>query len=1264
MSELLKLFGHSYNQVGDTGTDFVIKTRGLVKVQWGRKFIDIVKDGKLNVNADFIKRVPTKDDIGNTDGLYVTNDGGVYLVSGGITIALAGEAGTMYVAYVGDQETTQEAKLQALKNIGIVFPTIQDAQMNITEGFVYIQEDKTFYTVENGVFTPYPSQEDSDVLTLDKRIITILNSGNQVINIQDGVINIDAPIISNEYIQSPTFISNIFKSEDGSTDKGFLVQTKGGISTLYVDYLVVRKQGGGGDKENNSSLVGNIQYSYKRNYIIDYNEETFTLAYPQQYKKNDVLRVYIYPEEPEQQNYQAIDFVVTQDSNGYEVFVNSADLEEDISLIGKEVFLVQEAGSVTRRSDEQNIDLIDLEKKDESVIHTRIGDITDYKTYTEKEHTQGLFSDQPVFAGGEFREPINEDSGISSKTYNFTALKNNYTVKAVFTENSSLQSVQTYSFDENMGGLQIMKNGAIIDIENNSETNYPISTILVLQAVPKSGYFFDHWEINGQISEDTATAKRLLILLDNYTITPVFTEQPSTNEPICFLVYNTNPTNGGVIKRNGTRKINGEIEKCQIDETPTFNAVANEGYHFTKWVITDRFGSREDTNPDTSYLIGSNTTIQAYFEHDSQDETTFVTYEIAGIGNIQANGINQSSGNEVMYAIGAVINLNAVESMSGYTFDHWEIDNVNDLGVQNFPRYSQALNDTLCIYHKTVEDEDVFNDVIPTIRWVKQNASALNTPLNEINLAELGEPPAPELDEEGNEIPIAIIHDSAGWKYMQVVPWTVFKKCCDEMRAATKKYTVSWYTKEGELYTTTQVQNNTIAVFPPVNPTRKHWKFLQWGYDGTPITADTNIYAEWEYIPPIIHISANPAQISNLGGNTTVSYYVEWDGEIITKGITVEGSASNISYSEDGPAYILNNRVNRNLVIQESTYSVLGKIYFLAKFMGEEGDQEGMGEVTASTVLQQRPAGALVLPEFDLMKFSTEWTNTTTEDMTGIEDWTQQEDGTWIYKDAGDLDIYTHTEGSNIPITEEKTLDNYGVGYAGNKDMSQIQIAANIPITVRKNKTEILDTNGVEVTKETIEQYNLDNNIVDSSGNLMPDKGKDVYDLYQYLAWSGDNIKSLSLNTEGEYTVLNFSKLVDNSVRQGQKAIFIYIQNIWAMTYNGTGQFNITYDIYKLNDEEKGLTSPARSYNFVEEDTSVEKIVVENNKLLGLYKAKRRPDEPFGRLESYGDPTATLYYDLATQEITFIQGYYTEEDIYGKSGSEDTFIWVDEELEP
>ena len=151
--EKLKLFGHSYNQIGDIGTDFVIKTKGLVKIQWGHKFIDLIKDGKINFDSNFLRRVHTKDDIGTTDGIYVTDDGSVYLVSGGITIALFGEVGTFYVSYVGDQDTTYDAKLQALKNLGIVFPTIEDAQ-HITKGFVYIQENKTFYTVEDGVFTP------------------------------------------------------------------------------------------------------------------------------------------------------------------------------------------------------------------------------------------------------------------------------------------------------------------------------------------------------------------------------------------------------------------------------------------------------------------------------------------------------------------------------------------------------------------------------------------------------------------------------------------------------------------------------------------------------------------------------------------------------------------------------------------------------------------------------------------------------------------------------------------------------------------------------------------------------------------------------------------------------------------------------------------------------------------------------------------------------------------------------------------------------
>ena len=49
----LQMFGRSYSQAGSSNSDFVIKTKGQVKIQWGSKFIDLIKDGKINVNSKF-----------------------------------------------------------------------------------------------------------------------------------------------------------------------------------------------------------------------------------------------------------------------------------------------------------------------------------------------------------------------------------------------------------------------------------------------------------------------------------------------------------------------------------------------------------------------------------------------------------------------------------------------------------------------------------------------------------------------------------------------------------------------------------------------------------------------------------------------------------------------------------------------------------------------------------------------------------------------------------------------------------------------------------------------------------------------------------------------------------------------------------------------------------------------------------------------------------------------------------------------------------
>ena len=79
MADKIKLFGRSYNQIGNSDADVIIKTKGQLKLQYGNKFIDLIKDGKLNVNTEFIFKAKSIDDIAGNDGIYVCDDGSIYL---------------------------------------------------------------------------------------------------------------------------------------------------------------------------------------------------------------------------------------------------------------------------------------------------------------------------------------------------------------------------------------------------------------------------------------------------------------------------------------------------------------------------------------------------------------------------------------------------------------------------------------------------------------------------------------------------------------------------------------------------------------------------------------------------------------------------------------------------------------------------------------------------------------------------------------------------------------------------------------------------------------------------------------------------------------------------------------------------------------------------------------------------------------------------------------------------------------------------------
>lgn len=53
-----RLFGRSYTQLGDSNTDIILLTKGQIKVKYGNKFFDLIKDGKVNADlSDIIKRL-------------------------------------------------------------------------------------------------------------------------------------------------------------------------------------------------------------------------------------------------------------------------------------------------------------------------------------------------------------------------------------------------------------------------------------------------------------------------------------------------------------------------------------------------------------------------------------------------------------------------------------------------------------------------------------------------------------------------------------------------------------------------------------------------------------------------------------------------------------------------------------------------------------------------------------------------------------------------------------------------------------------------------------------------------------------------------------------------------------------------------------------------------------------------------------------------------------------------------------------------------
>lgn len=268
-------FGRAYSTAGSSNSDFLIKTKGQVKIQWGNKFIDLIKDGKINVNSKFIY---TDTEVGSKDGIYVItneNDSKVILQVNGQQIVLYNSESSeiSYVSFLTPQQTTSDEKYTALKNIGFVYDTLNDIDESaVYNGVVYVTDKQSFYTITNGKVSEFSiklpdvinksltiKKSDStkgaliidgeginNSLTFQNSYIYMLNNflfidskNNIVFKIYDK----ETVVFSDTSIKSKVpIISDNFQSNNISDESGFELSYSDGESTLKIDNLIVRKK--------------------------------------------------------------------------------------------------------------------------------------------------------------------------------------------------------------------------------------------------------------------------------------------------------------------------------------------------------------------------------------------------------------------------------------------------------------------------------------------------------------------------------------------------------------------------------------------------------------------------------------------------------------------------------------------------------------------------------------------------------------------------------------------------------------------------------------------------------------------------------------------------------------------------------------------------------------------------------------------------------------------------------------------------------------
>ena len=251
-----KFFGRTYETVGNVSGDLLLKTRGGVKVQIGSSFIDLVKNGKINVDIDIIKEASSKDSIID-NGLYLIKDV-LYVKYQDTVLPLSSNTGENQVSYLPQLNITQEQQIQAQKNIGIYYDTLEEAQQNVNDGYVYIK-GKGLYIIQSSI--PVQITNNNQFTSLNIGLDQYTESITNYSKSHDFKINNTKLFKLSE--NSITCEKPLYINELQDTNNSFYIINSGGKSTLRINNIVTDTI-----SASSTNNLDDLQYHYNYNNII------------------------------------------------------------------------------------------------------------------------------------------------------------------------------------------------------------------------------------------------------------------------------------------------------------------------------------------------------------------------------------------------------------------------------------------------------------------------------------------------------------------------------------------------------------------------------------------------------------------------------------------------------------------------------------------------------------------------------------------------------------------------------------------------------------------------------------------------------------------------------------------------------------------------------------------------------------------------------------------------------------------------------------